>query len=113
MAAAQRGLEARIDALARAFNGDVGIAVKDLQTGWTTHYEGDTPFPQQSVSKFWVTLTARNQIVGMPAHGRPHITSRQPTVRQPNRVKVDTRTGGVVIFGEADHDLQVIPPSTG
>ena len=58
VAAAQRGLEARIDGLGQSFNGDVGIAVKDLQTGWTTHYDGDALFPQQSVSKFWVTLTA-------------------------------------------------------
>jgi beta-lactamase class A len=36
----------------------VGIAVKDLQTGFTTHYDGNSHFPQQSVSKFWVTLTA-------------------------------------------------------
>ena len=37
---------------------DIGIAVKDIQTGWTSHYDGTTWYPQQSVSKFWVALTA-------------------------------------------------------
>ena len=56
--AAQRVLDARIDSLGQNFVGDVGIAVKDLQTGYISHYDGTSHFPQQSVSKFWVTLTA-------------------------------------------------------
>lgn len=59
---AQRILDARIQSLGRAFNGDVGIAVKDVQTGWTTQYDGATWFPQQSVSKFWVALTALDRV---------------------------------------------------
>jgi beta-lactamase class A len=59
-AAAQRYLASRIDALGASFNGDVGIAVQDVQTGWTTDYDGMSRFPQQSVSKFWVSLTAFN-----------------------------------------------------
>lgn len=55
---AQAALASRIKALGTAFNGDIGIAVKDIQTGWTTAYDGNTWFPQQSVSKFWVALTA-------------------------------------------------------
>lgn len=58
MRAAQNALGARIDAIGRSFNGDVGIAVKDVQTGWTADYDGRSLFPQQSVSKFWVALTA-------------------------------------------------------
>jgi beta-lactamase class A len=56
--AAQRILTAQIRALGEAFQGDIGIAVKDVETGWTTSYDGNTYFPQQSVSKFWVALTA-------------------------------------------------------
>lgn len=56
--AAQRILDARIDSIGRAFPGDVGIAVRDVDSGWTSHYDGTTWFPQQSVSKFWVALTA-------------------------------------------------------
>lgn len=55
---ARRILESQVRALGQAFNGDIGIAVKDVQTGWTTSFDGDTFFPQQSVSKFWVALTA-------------------------------------------------------
>jgi beta-lactamase class A len=55
---AQRALETQIRALGEAFNGDIGIAVQDVQTGWTAAYDGNTLFPQQSVSKFWVALTA-------------------------------------------------------
>ncbi|WP_207789982.1 class A beta-lactamase [Sphingosinicella humi] len=59
---AQRILDARINELGRAFNGDIGIAVKDIQTGWTSHYDGTTWYPQQSVSKFWVALTALAEV---------------------------------------------------
>jgi len=55
---AQRALESRIRQLGSDFAGDVGIAVRDVQTGWTTAFDGNTFFPQQSVSKFWVALTA-------------------------------------------------------
>jgi beta-lactamase class A len=55
---ARRMLETRLQALGQNFNGDVGIAVKDLQTGFVSHFDGHSHFPQQSVSKFWVTLTA-------------------------------------------------------
>ena len=56
--AAQRILDARVRNLGQSFNGDVGIAVRDIDSGWTSHFDGTTYFPQQSVSKFWVQLTA-------------------------------------------------------
>jgi len=57
-AAARRMLDLRLQNLGHSFNGDVGIAVKDIQTGYVSHFDGAAHFPQQSVSKFWVTLTA-------------------------------------------------------
>jgi beta-lactamase class A len=57
-AAARRILEGQVQALGQAFSGDIGIAVRDVQSGWTASYDGNTFFPQQSVSKFWVALTA-------------------------------------------------------
>ena len=57
-ASARRILEAQVRTVGQAFNGDIGIAVRDVQSGWTASYDGDTFFPQQSVSKFWVALTA-------------------------------------------------------
>ncbi|RJY08368.1 class A beta-lactamase [Aurantiacibacter aquimixticola] len=59
---ARDALAAEIDRLALDFGGSVGLAVVDVQTGWHTGYEADQLFPQQSVSKTWVTLTALDQI---------------------------------------------------
>jgi beta-lactamase class A len=55
---AQRLLETRIDELGRGFDGEVGIAVREIDSDWTTSWNGERLFPQQSVSKFWVALTA-------------------------------------------------------
>jgi beta-lactamase class A len=60
--AARRILEAQVRALGEAFNGDIGIAVQDVESGWTASYDGSTLFPQQSVSKFWVALTALDKV---------------------------------------------------
>jgi len=61
-AAARRALEQRIEQLGREFPGRVGIAVRDVETGWAASWRGDRLFPQQSVSKFWVALTAFDAI---------------------------------------------------
>jgi beta-lactamase class A len=61
-ATARRILEGQVQALGQAFSGDIGIAVRDVQSGWTTSYDGNTFFPQQSVSKFWVALTALDKV---------------------------------------------------
>ena len=59
--AARNILDARIQQLGRFFPGHAGVAVRDLQSGWTTAWQGEAFFPQQSVSKFWVALTALDQ----------------------------------------------------
>jgi beta-lactamase class A len=56
--AAAHDLDARIRELGRSFEGEVGIAVRDIDNGWTTNWHGDHFYPQQSVSKFWVAITA-------------------------------------------------------
>ena len=55
---ARRALEARITELGRSFDGEVGIAVRDVAAGWTIDWHGNRFYPQQSVSKFWVAITA-------------------------------------------------------
>jgi beta-lactamase class A len=60
--AARRALQERIDALGRAFRGNVGIAVRDVDSGHVASWNGQRLFPQQSVSKFWVQLTAMDAI---------------------------------------------------
>jgi beta-lactamase class A len=59
---ARRALEERIDALGRAFRGEVGIAVRDVDSGYVASWNGQRLFPQQSVSKFWVQLTAMDAV---------------------------------------------------
>jgi beta-lactamase class A len=50
------GLEGYLRALARGFDGHVGIAVEDVQDRWVAVYDGGSAYPQQSVSKLWVGL---------------------------------------------------------
>jgi beta-lactamase class A len=55
---APKTLANRIDALGKAFNGQVGIAVKSVDAGWETGWKDHELYPQQSVSKLWVAITA-------------------------------------------------------
>ena len=55
-------LRDRIDALGRQFNGRVGIAVKSVDEGWFTGWKYDELYPQQSVSKLWVSITALDAV---------------------------------------------------
>jgi len=60
--------------------------------------------------RLWVTLPGRNEVVELPAHGRPHVIARRATVRQPDSVAVDAADGRVVVTGRADGVLQVLDP---
>ncbi len=55
---AREELSETITAIAEEFGGTVGIAVVDVDTGWSTGFNETRWLPQQSVSKTWVTLTA-------------------------------------------------------
>ena len=52
----------RIDALGRGFDGRVGIAVKSIDEGWETGWKDHELYPQQSVSKLWVSITALDAV---------------------------------------------------
>jgi beta-lactamase class A len=43
--------------LGQSFSGKVGIAVRRVGSDWTVAYNGTALFPQQSVSKLWVSMT--------------------------------------------------------
>jgi hypothetical protein len=60
--------------------------------------------------RLFVTLPGRNELVELIAHGRPHVLRRWPTVRQPDSVAVDDRTGHVVVIGRADRVLERVAP---
>ena len=51
-------IQSRVTELGRGFNGQVGIAVRSIDDGWSTGWKADELYPQQSVSKFWVAVTA-------------------------------------------------------
>ena len=55
-------LRNRIDALGSQFNGRVGIAVRSVNDGWWTGWKADELYPQQSVSKLWVSITALDAV---------------------------------------------------
>jgi beta-lactamase class A len=52
----------RINELGRGFNGKVGIAVRSIDDGWATGWKADELYPQQSVSKLWVSITALDAV---------------------------------------------------
>jgi len=60
--------------------------------------------------RLWVTLPARNEVVELPAHQRPHVLARYPTVRGPDAVAVDPRTSLVTITASAAGVLQLLRP---
>jgi beta-lactamase class A len=52
----------RINELGQGFNGRVGIAVRSIDDGWQVGWKGDDLYPQQSVSKLWVSITALDAV---------------------------------------------------
>jgi hypothetical protein len=59
----------------------------------------------------WVTLTERNEVVGFDVRGgEPVEKFRFPTVRQPDSVGVDDRSGRVIVGSAAGEGTQVIQP---
>ena len=55
-------LTGEVDRLGKAFNGSVGIAVRSVNEGWSTSWNGNVLTPQQSVSKLWVAITALDAV---------------------------------------------------
>ena len=52
----------RINELGKGFDGRVGIAVRSIDEGWATGWKADELYPQQSVSKLWVSITAMDAV---------------------------------------------------
>ena len=52
----------RVNELGRTFDGRVGIAVRSIGEGWSTGWKADELYPQQSVSKLWVSITAMDAV---------------------------------------------------
>jgi len=55
-------LSTRLQELASGFPGRVGVAVEDVQAGWIADEDGARLYPQQSVSKLWVSMAVFDAI---------------------------------------------------
>ncbi|MDP3908293.1 serine hydrolase [Novosphingobium sp.] len=60
--AAPAPLQRQIDAIARSFDGKVGIAVVKAGCNWEVGARAHELFPQQSVSKLWVSLAVLDAV---------------------------------------------------
>ncbi|HEY2636293.1 MAG TPA: hypothetical protein VGI54_02810, partial [Solirubrobacteraceae bacterium] len=61
--------------------------------------------------RLWITETARNRLSEWRlSGGEPSFVRAYPTVRQPNTVAVDTRTGRVFVAGAVRGQLELIDP---
>jgi beta-lactamase class A len=54
---APQELQAHLDRLVEAYGEEVGVAVTEVEAGWTAGVDLERPYPQQSVSKLWVAIT--------------------------------------------------------
>jgi beta-lactamase class A len=52
----------RVTELGGGFDGQVGIAVRSIDEGWSAGWKADGLYPQQSVSKLWVSITAMDAV---------------------------------------------------
>jgi beta-lactamase class A len=78
-----RALPKRLNSAARAIGGTVGLAVEDLNTGWTWFRHADTPFPAASVIKLPVLVAFFQEV----AAGR---------IRADEEIVVDPRDPSIV-----------------
>jgi beta-lactamase class A len=103
--AARRALQERVAALGQAFRGEVGIAVRDVDSGFVASWNGNRLFPQQSVSKFWVQLTAMDAVDRKRLRLDQQITVKQDDLTlfsQPIAAQVGTR-GFTTTLGDLMH----------
>ncbi len=103
--ASYQTLEARVRELGRGFDGEAGIAVREIDSDWSTSWNGRRFFPQQSVSKFWVAIAALQAVdAGMLDLNQQVTLTRQDLTlfHQPIAAQIDadgyTTTLGQLMF---------------
>lgn len=73
---------------------------------------GDAPYAlaiDRRRERLWVTATGRNEVIAIDVRGgRMAVGRSYPTVRQPNSVAVDERTGDVFVASRSDGLVQRI-----
>lgn len=61
--------------------------------------------------RIWVGLTGTNQLAELAAGARPHLLRTLPSVRAPRTVRVQSRTGRVVVTGRSATQVLDLPRS--
>ena len=105
-------LSMRMHALGEAFDGKIGLAVADLQEGWTVSYRGLISDPQQSVSKLWVAMTVLDAVDrGVFKLTDPVTVSRddmsvfnQPIQQRLKNGPFHTTVDGLLVYAIAESD---------
>jgi hypothetical protein len=85
------------------------VRLDPLRVHRRTHLEG-APYGialDAERRRYWVTLTRLNQVAELTDH---RVLRRFPTVRQPNSVAIDPRTGRVFVASRSDGTLQFFDP---
>lgn len=85
------GLLNAVQALGGSFKGQVAIAIRDIDQGWSVAWNGDKSHPQQSVSKLWVGIAVMAAIdEGRLSLSDPVVVQRSDLTlfHQPIRAKV-------------------------
>ena len=95
-----------------------GTHVRVFDTAPRLHFVGSVTVPRSPLGvavdatrgRLWVTCTASNQLVELSLRGGPlpHVVGRWPTVRQPDTVAVDPRTGTVIVVGVAPGLVEIV-----
>jgi DNA-binding beta-propeller fold protein YncE len=86
------------------------VRLAPLRVHRRTHL-GGTPYGialDTERRRYWVTLTASNRVAELTDH---RVLRRFPTVRQPNSVAFDPRSGRVFVASRKDGTLQFFDPS--
>jgi DNA-binding beta-propeller fold protein YncE len=86
------------------------VRLDPLRVHRRTHL-GGTPYGialDTERRRYWVTLTERNEVAELTDH---RLLRRFPTVRQPNSVAVDPRSGRVFVASRKDGTLQLFDPA--
>lgn len=106
------GLADRLEVLARGFDGRVGIAVEDVQAGWTASADGSAFYPQQSVSKLCTAIAVFDAVdrgvrrLSDPVHvARTDMSVfHQPIQARLTDLGLDTTLGDLLQSALADSD---------
>ncbi len=105
----------RIAQLGSSFNGRIGIAVRSVEDGWQAGWHAEELYPQQSVSKLWVAITAMDAVDrGEIRLGDPVTLTRNDLTlfHQPIAAAILSRGAETTTLGRLLHDAITMSDNT-